>query len=157
MNIDLLDRALAQITEYPETWDQSVWWNVDDCGSTGCLAGWVCELGGAENHRGTTAGALLEIAGDHPMWAASNTLDALRLWRNVLAGERVDMPGADLTEANLDGADLYDAYLAGANLRGAILTEAELAGADLTGADLSGANLVGADLDGADLEGAELT
>ena len=81
-------------------------------------------------------------------------------------GERANLHGADLydadlSDANLCGADLSEAILYGANLRGANLHGADLCGADLRhanlcGADLSDANLCGADLYGADLHGADL-
>ena len=63
-----------------------------------------------------------------------------------LGGERADLIGADLREANLREADLW-----GANLREADLCRANLRGADLREADLWGANLRGANLRGADL------
>ena len=58
--------------------------------------------------------------------------------------------------ANLRGADLRDADLSGANLRGADLRDADLSGADLSGANLRGADLSGADLRRANLRGADL-
>jgi hypothetical protein len=61
-------------------------------------------------------------------------------------GERIDLSGANLSDANLRDADL-----SGANLRGANLSDANLSGADLSGANLSDANLRGANLSGADL------
>ena len=67
-----------------------------------------------------------------------------------------DLRGADLRYADLRGADLEDADLRGANLRGADLRGADLRGAYLIGADLRGADLRGADLRGADLRGANL-
>ena len=77
-----------------------------------------------------------------------------------------DLCGADLRVANLCGADLRDADLRGANLRDADLRDADLCGAnlrdanlrdaDLCGADLRVANLCGADLRDADLRGANL-
>ena len=104
------------------------------------------------------------------------TLEKHQLWLNGQGGERANLSGADLSEANLIGANLSDAYLIGANLRGANLSRvnlsganlrianlsgadlsnANLRGADLSGADLSNANLIGADLSGADLSGANL-
>ena len=59
-----------------------------------------------------------------------------------------DEPGGE--RANLRGADLFEANLFGANLRGADLFEANLLGANLRGADLRGADLFGADLRGAE-------
>ena len=54
-------------------------------------------------------------------------------------------------KANLIGADLGDANLRSANLGGADLEDANLIGANLRGADLGGANLGDAYLGGADL------
>ena len=59
-------------------------------------------------------------------------------------------------KANLRGANLYEADLSGANLRWANLYEANLRWADLSGADLSGANLRWANLSRANLYGANL-
>ena len=63
--------------------------------------------------------------------------------------ERLDLGGADLTDANLSGADLSGANLYNANLANANLTNTNLSGAWLTGADLTGANLTDTDLEGA--------
>jgi hypothetical protein len=71
--------------------------------------------------------------------------------------KKVNLTGADLTDANLTGADLTDANLTRAYLRSADLTRAYLRSADLKGAYLTGAYLTGADLTGADLKGAYLT
>ncbi len=56
-------------------------------------------------------------------------------------GERPDLRGADLSDANLSGADLSGANLRGANLSDADLRRADLSDADLRGADLRRANL----------------
>jgi uncharacterized protein YjbI with pentapeptide repeats len=79
---------------------------------------------------------------------------------------RIDLRGADLSEADLIGADLQGvdlqgADLIGANLRTASLNWANLSGtylreAGLRGADLREAVLPGADLFKADLRGANL-
>ena len=60
---------------------------------------------------------------------------------NEEGGEKADLRGANLWDANLRDANLRDADLWGANLR-----DADLRGANLWGADLRGANLWGADL-----------
>ena len=80
---------------------------------------------------------------------------------NEEGGEKADLRGANLWDANLRDANLRDADLWGANLRdadlrGANLWGADLRGANLWGADLRGANLWGADLRGANLWGADL-
>lgn len=41
----LLDAVVKQITEYPETWDQTVWHSF---GGQRCVAGWAQVLGGLE-------------------------------------------------------------------------------------------------------------
>ena len=51
----------------------------------------------------------------------------------------------DLTRVDLAGANLTDANLTGANLAGANLTRANLGGADLADANLTRANLTGAE------------
>ena len=71
-------------------------------------------------------------------------------------GERANLRGADLCNANLRGANLRGADLCNANLRGAYLCDANLYGADLRGADLCDADLYGANLRDADLYGANL-
>ena len=70
---------------------------------------------------------------------------------------RADLTGADLTRADLSGANLRWANLTGANLTGANLRWANLNGANLTGANLTGANLRWVNLSGANLTGANLT
>lgn len=72
-----------------------------------------------------------------------------------------DLRGADLRGANLRGAilymaDLYKTSLRRADLRGATLYEADLYEADLYKADLRRAGLRGVDLRGANLRGANL-
>lgn len=77
-------------------------------------------------------------------------------------GERADLRGTDLSDAdlrraNLSGADLEEADLEGANLEGADLKWADLTGANLKGANLKGADLEGVNLTWADLRGADLS
>ena len=79
----------------------------------------------------------------------------------------VDLPGIDLSGANLTGADLSRVNLVGANLRHAdlpeahlpkvLLSQAELHFADLRKTYLAGAHLDGAHLGHACLAGADLT
>ena len=76
-------------------------------------------------------------------------------------GERADLRGvdlhdADLCGADLRGADLHDADLCDADLCDADLRKANLCDADLCDADLCGANLCSANLRGANLRGAYL-
>ena len=100
------------------------------------------------------------------------TLKKHELWlEGAYGGERADLRGADLSEAelrgaylmganlrraDLRGADLSEAYLTGANLRGADLRRADLRRANLTKADLRRANLSGAKLNRVDLRGTDL-
>ena len=82
-------------------------------------------------------------------------------WLNGNDGERLNLQGAYLREANLLEADLREANLRGADfrkadLRGANLREANLRGANLREANLRGANLRKANIRGADLWGANL-
>ena len=67
-----------------------------------------------------------------------------------------DLCDADLYGADLRGADLCNADLSGANLRGGNLRNANLSGGNLRNANLSGGNLCGANLRGADLCDADL-
>ena len=97
--------------------------------------------------------------------------EAIDEWRQDHPGERLDLYGADLSEANLFGTALYyidlsradlcrtdlsRADLVSANLSYANLLSANLSGANLSGANLSGARLLNASLPGADLMGANL-
>lgn len=70
------------------------------------------------------------------------------LVRGDVHGEKRELDGADLIEADLSGADLR-----GASLRWACLIAADLRGADLRLADLIGADFRDANLSGADLTG----
>ena len=93
-------------------------------------------------------------------------------WRAEKPKTRINLSGADLSEADLNGADFSKANLSGANLGEACLTGANLTGANLSKADLSEAGLIyavlveanlhlahlnGADLSNADLSEADLS
>ena len=103
------------------------------------------------------ASKLKEILGQHKLWIETNGKQ----------GERANLKGAFLYDANLKDANLKDANLptvnfsgadlTGAYLKGAILYGANLQGANLTGANLTGANLYDANLYDANLEDADLT
>jgi uncharacterized protein YjbI with pentapeptide repeats len=71
-------------------------------------------------------------------------------------GEKANLKGAKIVEANLEGANLESARLIGANLEGANLRGADLKGANLVDADLRDADLRGVSLRGADLTHAYL-
>ena len=92
--------------------------------------------------------------GERPNLRGANLSEA-NLTRADLTG--ADLRWANLTRADLTGADLTRADLSGANLRWANLTGANLTGANLRWANLNGANLTGANLTRADLTGANLT
>ena len=92
-----------------------------------------------------TKGQLDDILRKHALWI-----------NNESGGERANLSGADLYQANLRGANLYQANLHEANLSGADLYQANLRGANLSGADLYQANLRGANLSSANLRGADL-
>ncbi|AMS02635.1 hypothetical protein BJD55_gp131 [Gordonia phage Yvonnetastic] len=49
LNIELAERILEQITEHPETHDQSHWGEVRECGTVCCIAGWAILL--SDDHR----------------------------------------------------------------------------------------------------------
>jgi uncharacterized protein YjbI with pentapeptide repeats len=69
---------------------------------------------------------------------------------------RLDLCGADLSNADLQGSCLFAVDLKNADLHGANLRKADLGGASLIEADLRVASLFGADLRGADLSKADL-
>jgi len=91
---------------------------------------------------------------------AKELKELLELHRKWLVGEeggkRLELPGANLGEANLEGANLREANLGEANLQRADLRIANLGRANLEGADLQEANLQRADLRIADLRIANL-
>lgn len=76
---------------------------------------------------------ITEILRLHGLWLTGDT-----------DGNRANLRGANLSDADLSGANLRDA-----DLRGADLSRADLRDADLRGADLCEANLYRADLCGA--------
>ncbi len=88
-------------------------------------------------------------------------------WRRQMPNRKIDLSGADLSDAVLrkavfKGIDLTGALLQGADLHGADLSDAVLKGADLSGAilrkaDLSRAVLSKANLSGIVLHGAVLS
>ena len=65
-------------------------------------------------------------------------LEAHNRWLNSVgkSGEKADLSGANLREADLRGANLLGANLRYADIRGADLSNADLRYADLRGADL---------------------
>jgi uncharacterized protein YjbI with pentapeptide repeats len=77
--------------------------------------------------------------------------EAIRRWGEAHPGERLDLIGADLRNAQLGGTNLSNA-----DLRGARLLAAQLPGASLSRAQLSGGNLRLVNLSDADLRGANL-
>ena len=103
----------------------------------------------------------IKMFSEFALWI-KDILEKHKKWLNAEdGGERADLRGAnlcdaDLCDADLRGANLCDADLRGANLRGANLRDANLRDADLRDADLRGANLCDADLRGANLRDANL-
>lgn len=103
---------------------------------------------------------LNEIIESHGKWLRNEEGGEKANLRGAYLGD-ADLGDADLRGANLRDADLGGAYLGDANLRGAYLRGADLRGAylrdaNLRDADLGGANLRGANLGGANLGGANL-
>jgi uncharacterized protein YjbI with pentapeptide repeats len=77
------------------------------------------------------------------------------------AGEIIDCPGCDLSNADLSHTWMKEKNLAGANFDGAVaqymcMSYANFSGASFRGTDLTGVNLANADLSGADLTDAIL-
>ena len=83
-------------------------------------------------------------------------LESHEAWLQNGTGERANLLGIDLVNADLSNMDLRCANLRHTSLVTANLRFADLRGADLFCADLSGANLFGADLSEANLYGANL-
>ena len=155
MNIELLDAALAYIDEHPEEWDQSTW----DCGTTACIAGHMARLSGEYLPVVVTEAFILRVTGlsdAHPLFDECNTRAALQVWRDLLAGDHIEAPGADLSYARFEHVDMQGANLRGANLHNAVLTDVDLTGADLRDADLEDATLDRVNFTSADLRGAYL-
>ncbi|HVC17680.1 MAG TPA: pentapeptide repeat-containing protein [Rhodanobacter sp.] len=82
----------------------------------------------------------------------STEAESMKLAVEAAVKSRVDLIGANLSEAYLSYA-----YLSYANLIGADLSDANMSGANLSRANLSRANLIGANLRRVDLIGANLT
>ena len=78
-------------------------------------------------------------------------------WRLDHPGERIDLEGAELSDAYLWEANLSGAALAGANLSESHLVKTDLKGANLRGANLAGAQLLATILEDADLAGVNFT
>ena len=159
VNLDVYDAALAKIDADPASWDQTQW--IGACGTVACLFGHIAlaidpdvNMWDVKKIATEALGITVEVA--EKVAAAGNTRDALTVWRQLLAGERVRMPGGNLYRADLSRADLSRANLSGANLSRADLSDADLYRADLSDADLSDADLSRADLSDADLRGAHL-
>lgn len=45
-NADLAYRVLDHIDAHPESWNQTVWYRQNECGTAGCFAGWAVMLAG---------------------------------------------------------------------------------------------------------------
>ena len=153
VNLDVYDAALAKIDADPASWDQTQW--IGTCGTVACLFGHIAlaidpdvNMWDVKKIATEALGITVEVA--EKVAAAGNTRDALTVWRQLLAGERVRMPGADLYRADLRGADLSGADLSHADLSSADLSDADLSDADLSRADLSDADLRGTHLRGVD-------
>lgn len=81
--------------------------------------------------------------------------------------ERVNIPGAKLSEANFsgayvvgahfEGANLFGVYAPGANFSGSTFLNANAVRANLAGANMTGVNIVGTKFAGASLAGVNLT
>ena len=104
---------------------------------------------------------LNEILANHKLWIDSNSKYGNRAnLRGAILNDadlhRADLRGANLNDANLNDANLNDADLRGANLNDADLSGANLNDANLHRADLSSADLSGATLNDANLRGANL-
>lgn len=97
-NLELFLDVFAQIEKHPETWDQSLYINVQ-CGTAYCFAGWACELSGRPlNRYGFTederladevANELLGTdgwrAGPAPLYSGGNELaDLYRIVASIL-------------------------------------------------------------------------
>ena len=101
-----------------------------------------------------------DVEGDSSVYLKGIQLPGADLRNANLEGADLsftNLEGADLWNANLEGAELGFANLEGANLRNANLEGAELIVTNLEGANLSFANLEGADLMATNLEGANLS
>jgi len=112
------------------------------------------DLSTANLHDADFMGAVYDRKTTWPEGFSAKTVGAINL--------DDDLPGADLSRANLGGRDFSRANLSGLNAAGASFVGTRLIGANLRKvnlfqADLSGANLSGADLCGADLSEANLT
>jgi hypothetical protein len=46
LNIELIDRIIAHLTEHPEEHNQKIWGRRDECGTRACVAGWAIILSG---------------------------------------------------------------------------------------------------------------
>ena len=155
MNIELLDRALAYIDKHPEEWDQRTW----DCGTAACIAGHTARLSGESLPVMAPQTIILRVtrlSDLHPLFDEGNTRDTLQVWRDLLAGDHIEAPDADLNYARFQLVDMQGANLRGANLQNAVLMDVDLTGADLRDADLEDATLDRVNFTGADLRGAYL-
>lgn len=61
MNLRLLDKVIAIIINRPDLWCQSAWGWKTSCGTTFCLAGWVCVLKKPKGLRWANDGYLLGV------------------------------------------------------------------------------------------------
>ena len=72
----------------------------------------------------------------------------------LLAGDRLNFVGADLSSLDLSEAYLFNAVLTDVRMANCVLRKATLSGADLQGADLTGADLSKAEVDECQARGA---
>ncbi|MBD2457655.1 pentapeptide repeat-containing protein [Nostoc sp. FACHB-87] len=121
------------------------------------------------NSQGCKPNSQIQSLVQYMWWTGSKD----NLQKRNFCGENLNgvyLPGADLSDSNLQNvrlnnanlqgtfllkSQLQDAWLVQANLQGSVMKSAQLQNSHLLGTDLSGANLSGANLSGADLSGAD--
>ena len=111
LNVELLDRVIAHISSIPssaeagkgkgDVWNQRSWGYVEECQTSGCIAGWTCILKGRDkgikdsdsvSNIQNTAQQLLGLTNSHAdaLFDSDNIMsDLLRIAEVIKAGKKL--------------------------------------------------------------------
>lgn len=111
----LLQTAVNQILEYPETWNQTEYHS--ECGTMHCIAGWCQILGGRPANRCSTSNDSQELLGisiNEAFWLFSKDRSLREIYNFA---KKFDLAGFDRDGFDRAGFDLNGFHRAGLALK----------------------------------------